>query len=287
MPAEMSRNHIITPDLLPAFIEFLHEEEKGDNTIQKYVRYTREFLVWLNGAPATKAAAMAWKDALQSSGKYAATTVNAKIASINAFFKFAGWEDCQIKALRLQHRVFRDTNRDLTVEEYRRLVDAAAAKGDHQLALVMETLCATGIRVSELKYITVEAVNKRQAVISLKGKVRTIIIPGKLCRKLQKYIRKNKIASGEVFLTRSGKGMSRRLIWEKMKRLCQAAGVEPSKVFPHNLRHLFAQSYYTVYHDIAKLADIMGHSCMETTRIYLVTTGAEHARQMDKLGLVS
>jgi site-specific recombinase XerD len=158
--------------------------------------------------------------------------------------------------------------------------------GRDRLALLIETICATGIRVSEVRYITVEAAQAGQTTISLKGKLRTILLPGKLCRKLLKYARKRKIASGEVFLTRSGKGLGRRQIWAEMKALCSKAGVERSRVFPHNLRHLFARSFYRACRDVVKLADVLGHSSIETTRIYLISTGAEHARQMAKLGLV-
>lgn len=282
----LTKNHRISPDLLPAFIEYLRTEEREENTIQKYVRYTAELLTWLDGREITKSIVVEWKEALQSSGKFAPATINAKIASVNAFFKFAGWDDCRVKALRLQRQVFRDSGRDLTREEYTRLIEAALAKGDERLALLMETICATGIRVSEVQYITVEAVGLGRAEIKLKGKIRTIILPGKLCKKLSKFIRKKKIASGQIFLTGSGNGMSRRQIWAAMKSVCQAAGVEASKVFPHNLRHLFAKAYYAVYHDIVKLADMLGHSSIETTRIYLISTGKEHARQMDRLGLV-
>lgn len=282
----LTKNHRISPDLLPAFIEYLRTEEREENTIQKYVRYTAELLTWLDGREITKSIVVEWKEALQSSGKFAPATINAKIASVNAFFKFAGWDDCRVKALRLQRQVFRDSGRDLTREEYTRLIEAALAKGDERLALLMETICATGIRVSEVQYITVEAVGLGRAEIKLKGKIRTIILPGKLCKKLAKFIRKKKIASGQIFLTGSGNGMSRRQIWAAMKSVCQAAGVEASKVFPHNLRHLFAKAYYAVYHDIVKLADMLGHSSIETTRIYLISTGKEHARQMDRLGLV-
>ena len=150
----------------------------------------------------------------------------------------------------------------------------------------MEVICATGIRVSEVKYITVEAVQTGRTDISLKGKIRTVLIPNKLCRKLRKYSKKQKIVSGEVFLTRNGKGLSRRQIWAEMKGLCKKAGVAPSKVFPHNLRHLFARTFYHIYKDVAKLADVLGHSSMETTRIYLISTGLEHARQLERLGLI-
>ena len=182
--------------------------------------------------------------------------------------------------------MFRSTARDLTREDYTRLVETAQALGKDRLALLIETICATGIRVSEVRYITVEAARAGQTTISLKGKLRTILLPGKLCRKLLKYARKKKIASGEIFLTRSGRGLSRRQIWAEMKALCDRAGVERSKVFPHNLRHLFARTFYRACRDVAKLADVLGHSSIETTRIYLISTGAEHARQMAKLGLV-
>lgn len=286
MRKQKDDRHKITSDLLPGFIRHLRTEERGEHTIKKYANYVQEFLAWLDGGPVTKAAAVEWKNALQEKGTFAPATINARIASINVFFKFAGWDDCRIKALRLQRRMFRDPDRDLTREEYERLISTAYALGDERLALVMETICATGIRVSEVKYITVEAVGLGRAIIDLKGKIRTIIIPGKLRKKLKKYIQKMKIAFGEIFLTRNGRGLSRRQIWAEMKAICKTAGVEPSKVFPHNLRHLFAKVYYRVYRDIVKLADILGHSSIGTTRIYLISTGTEHAEQLDRLDLI-
>ena len=285
MATKMAVSRRITAERIGEFGEYLRTEEREESTVQKYVRYVQEFAGWLEGREVTKALAVEWKEELQS-GSLAPATVNGKIAAVNAFFRFVGWNECHLKVLRLQRRVFRDPGRDLTREEYERLIQAAYARGDERLALLMETICATGIRVSEVKYITVKAVNQGRAVIALKGKIRTIILPGKLCKRLQKYIRKNKIASGEVFLTGSGKGLSRRQIWAQMKKICVAAGVEPTKVFPHNLRHLFARTYYKIYRDIVKLADVLGHSSVETTRIYLISTGQEHARQMDRLGLV-
>ena len=286
MAARKTVGRQLTQKVLTAFVERLRTDEKEESTVQKYSRCVGEFMVWLEGRPVTKALAVEWKESLQASGRFSPATINGKIASVNAFFKFAGWEDCRLKAFRLQRRVFRDPGRDLTQEDYEKLIRAAYARNDERLALLMETICATGIRVSEVRYITVSAVNQGRAVIILKGKIRTIILPGKLCKRLQKYIRKNKIASGEVFLTRGGKTLSRRQIWSQMKKICHAAGVEATKVFPHNLRHLFARTYYKVYRDIVKLADVLGHSSMETTRIYLISTGQEHARQMDRLGLV-
>ena len=280
-------NHKMTRQMLSDFMEYLRAEERAANTIEKYVRYTTEFYMWLGERVVSKSLVIEWKESLQNRGEFAPATVNAKLASVNAFFTFAGWTECKVKALRLQRQVFRDSGRDLTKEEYDRLVRAARDRGDERLALLMETICGTGIRVSEVRYITVEAAKQGSAVIRLKGKVRTVLLPGKLCKKLIKFARQKKIASGEIFLTESGKGMSRGQIWAAMKSVCEAAGVEASKVFPHNLRHLFAKAYYTLYRDIVKLADVLGHSSIETTRIYLISTGQEHARQIDRLGLVS
>ena len=275
----------LTADQITAFEEYLHAEEREQTTIEKYLRNTRAFSAWLGDTPVTKSTVIAWKEHLLAK-QYVPATVNAALASLNAFFKFAGWEECRVKALRLQRRVFRDPDRELTRDEYDRLISTAYESGKNRLGLLMETICATGIRVSEVQYITVEAAQRGKAEISLKGKIRTIMLPGKLCRKLLKYAKKQKIASGEMFLTRNGKGLSRRQIWAEMKALCKAAGVAPSKVFPHNLRHLFAKVYYRVYRDIVKLADILGHSNIGTTRIYLLSTGAEHAEQLDRLNLI-
>ena len=245
----------------------------------------RTFAAWLAGKPVTEEAAAAWKKHLLDKG-YCPNTINAMLVGLNRFFDFVGWKKYQVKALRLQRRLFREDSRELTRAEYDRLIAAARAMGRERLALLMEAICATGIRVSEVPYLTVEAVERGKAEISLKGKIRTILIPGKLRKKLLKFARKNKTASGEIFLTRSGKGLSRKQIWAEMKAICAAARVAPSKVFPHNLRHLFARTFYRVCRDVAKLADLLGHSSIETTRIYLISTGAEHARALERLGLV-
>ena len=271
---------------LAAFRRWLLEEEREPATIEKYLREVRAFAAWLGGAPVTKEGATAWKACLTASG-FQSGTVNGKLSALNKFFTFLGWPDCRVKYLKIQRRVFRSSERELSREEYARLLETARVLGRERLALLIETICATGIRVSELKYITVESMRNGRTEISLKGKIRTILIPGKLCRKLLKYARKRKIASGEIFLTRSGKSLSRRQIWAEMKALCARAGVERSKVFPHNLRHLFARTFYRACRDVVKLADVLGHSSIETTRIYLISTGAEHARQLERLGLVS
>lgn len=245
-----------------------------------------QFSAWLNSTAVTKAAVARWKEHLLS-GNYNPSTVNGKLTALDRFSCFLGWQDCRVKHLKLQRRLFRDAGRELTKEEYERLVAAAERTGKERLALLMESICGTGIRVSEVRYLTVEAAQRGKAVVSLKGKIRTILIPNKLCRKLLKFAKKNKIASGEIFLTRNGNSLSRKQIWAEMKAICEQAGVEPSKVFPHNLRHLFARCFYRACRDVAKLADVLGHSSIETTRIYLVSTGAEHARTLDMLRLVS
>ena len=233
----------------------------------------------------TKEEVTAWRDALLARG-LTPSTVNSMLAAVNGFFRFTGREDCRVKFLKVQRRLFRDAGRELTRDEYERLLAAAGNSGQRRLELLMEAICATGIRVSEVRYLTVEAARRGRAEIRLKGKIRTILIPGKLCRKLLKFAQKNKTVSGEIFLTRNGTGLSRRQIWAEMKALCARAGVEPGKVFPHNLRHLFATAFYRACRDIARLADVLGHSSIETTRIYLVTSGSEHLRQLERLRLV-
>ena len=275
----------MTSEAIRQFSDTLTEEERSAGTIEKYVRDVRRFAAWLGGGEVTRERTAAWRDGLLERG-YAPVTVNSMVAAVNQFFAFLGWEECKVKALKLQRKLFRDDRRELTREEYQRLLDAAHGLGRERLALLLETICSTGIRVSEVKYITVEAAHAGRAEISLKGKLRTILLPGKLCRKLKKYARAQKTASGEIFLTRSGKSLSRRQIWAEMKRLCKAAGVAPSKVFPHNLRHLFARTFYKVCRDVVKLADVLGHSSIETTRIYLISTGAEHAKVLAQMRLI-
>lgn len=276
----------MTAESLSAFEQYLKTEERSDATIEKYLRDARQFAAWLRGRAVTKEVAASWKEHLVEQS-YDAGTVNGKLAALNAFFRFADWEDCRVKSLKRQRRVFREQKRELTQDEYARLLQAAETMGRERLKLLMETICGTGIRVSEVRYITVETAKAGKAEVSLKGKIRTILLPTKLCRKLLKYAKRKKIASGEIFLTRSGKAMSRKQIWAEMKSICKKAGVETSKVYPHNLRHLFARCFYRACRDIAKLADVLGHSSVETTRIYLISTGAEHAKTLEHLHLVS
>ena len=278
--------HHLTSDNITAFEQYLCHEEKSVATKEKYLRSVKAFQRWTDGLAITKETVTAWKNRLVEQ-KYAPSTVNTMLAALNHLFTFIGWVDCCTKYLKVQRRMFRDSNRELTKDEYTRLVSSASNCGDAKLALLMETICSTGIRVSEVKYITVETVYAGKAEIHLKGKIRTILIPAKLCRKLMKYAKKQKIASGAIFCAESGKPMSRYQIWAAMKKICKAAGVDPHKVYPHNLRHLFAVAYYRAYKDISKLADILGHSSIETTRIYLLTSGAEHKQQLEQLGLIA
>jgi len=276
----------VTANQIKAFGRYLQEEEREAGTIEKYQRDVCAFLNWAKRREISRELAAGWKEHLKKSG-FQPETINSKLSALNRFFTFLGWEDCRVKYLKIQHRLFRRADKELTKEEYRKLLDAASGLGKGRLALLMELICATGIRVSEVKYITVEAAQSGRVDVSLKGKIRTILIPGKLCRKLQKYAKKQRIVSGEVFLTRNGKGLSRRQIWAEMKGLCKKVNVPPAKVFPHNLRHLFARTFYRAYQDIVRLADVLGHSSLATTRIYLLSTGVEHARQLERLGLIS
>ena len=275
----------LTEQAFDQFEDYLRHDEREESTIEAYLRSLTRFAEWADGRAVTKELAMEWKAALAEAG-YRPISVNAMLAAVNKFFTCMGREDCKVKYLKLQRQMFRKSEKDLSKEEYQRLVQAAHEKGDLRMELILETICATGIRVGELKYITVEAVRAGVAEIALKGKIRTILLPHRLCRKLQKYAKQQKIASGKLFLTQDGLPVSRQSIWTRMKALCEAAGVERSKVFPHNLRSLFARSFYGSCHDVVRLADVLGHSSIETTRIYLMSTGKEYLQQLDKLGLV-
>ena len=281
----MKKKLQLTERELDQFETYLRHDEREESTIEAYLRSLTRFAEWADGRAVTKELAMEWKTALSESG-YRPISVNAMLAAVNKFFTCMGREDCKVKYLKLQRQMFRKSEKDLSKEEYQRLVQAAHEKGDLRMELILETICATGIRVGELKYITVEVVRAGVAEITLKGKIRTILLPHRLCRKLQKYAKQQKIASGKLFLTQDGLPVSRQSIWTRMKALCEAAGVERSKVFPHNLRSLFARSFYGSCHDVVRLADVLGHSSIETTRIYLMSTGKEYLRQLDKLGLV-
>ena len=277
--------HNLTDSRLAAFEKFLYMDERSQQTVKKYMRDVKNFKKWLGEKPVNKEQTALWKQYLSSRG-YSPATINSMISALNRLTGFLGWDECRVKHLKIQHRFFRCEEKELTKAEYTRLVETARLLGKERLALICETICATGIRVSEVKYITVEAARTGRTEISLKGKVRTILLPNKLCRKLLKYAKKQKSAFGEIFLTKSGKSISRRQIWAEMKSICKQANVAATKVFPHNLRHLFAKTFYNSSRDIAKLADVLGHSSINTTRIYLISTGTEHAAQLERLGLV-
>lgn len=265
---------------------FMRENEKSELTIEKYMRDLRKFKSWIGKQPVTKEITTQWKQYLLGE-EYAPVTINSMLAAINGFFSFKKWSECKIKILKIQRRMFREKSRELTKAEYGRLLTAAKALGKSRLALLIETIGATGIRVSEVKFITVDAVRKGRTDVLLKGKVCTILIPTKLCKKLLNYAKARGIDNGEIFVTRTGKSLSRRQIWVEMKNLCITAKVEPTKVFPHNLRHLFAKTFYRIYKDIAGLADVLGHSSIDTTRIYLVTSGIEYRKKLSRIGLLS
>lgn len=274
----------LTPALIQKYVTHLKEQERSAATIQKYTHDITALCEYLSGTPITKAALIDWKQRL--TGTYAPATVNSMLAAVNSFLAFIGWRELSVKLLKIQKPLFMDENKELTRAEYARLVMAAEKQENERLSLVIQTICATGIRVSELRYITAEAVYSGKAEVNNKGKRRPVFLPEKLRRLLKKYLQKQKKTSGPVFTTRTGKPLDRCNIWRDMKRLCESAGVEPGKVFPHNLRHLFARTYYTLERDLSRLADILGHSSVNTTRIYTAESGAVHARQLERMKLI-
>ena len=276
-------DRIMVPALLARFRDHLLQEEKSAATVEKYLRDVRTFLAYAEAESITKELTVAYKHHLLSSG-YAIASVNSMLASLNSLLRFAGLDGCRVKFIRQQKQTYCAENKELTKAEYLRLL--TASRENEQLYFLLQTICATGIRVSELRHFTVEMVRTGTVRISCKGKTRAILIPDKLRKALLSFAKKEKIPSGAIFLNRSGNPMSRGSIWAKMKALCEKAGVEPEKVFPHNLRKLFARLFYRLEKDIAKLADVLGHSSINTTRIYIMTTGVEHRRQLERLGLV-
>lgn len=267
------------------FEKYLYIQERTQATIRKYRMILTRFYHWLpEEKQVTKNTVILYKDRLMTS--HAPAGVNVILAALKSFFRFRGWDDCCVKPLRIQRKAFSDPEKELTKKEYYSLVEEALNQKDDRLALILQLMGSTGIRVSEIPCLTVEALKANRIQIHLKSKIRTILLPGKLCRKIQKYCRKKKICSGPVFLGNSGKPLDRRTIWAQMKRLCKAAHIPQSKVFPHNLRHLFARTFYNAQKDIAKLADLLGHSSIETTRIYLLSSGQEHRKMLDTLCMV-
>lgn len=274
----------ITTKMINTFMEHLVIVEKSKNTILKYVRDVKIFASFVDGKCIDKTITLKYKEMLEE--KYAATSANSMIASLNAFLRFVGWTECCVKQLKVQRMVYCPEEKEITREEYIRLVKTARSEGEEQLSLIMQTICSLGIRISELEYITVEAIQKGEAKVNCKGKIRKVFVVKDLQRLLIKYIKQENIVNGAVFVTKTGKPVNRSNVWRKMKELCQKAQVNPQKVFPHNLRHLFARTFYEIEKDIAKLADILGHSNINTTRIYIITTCCEHRKRMERMKLV-
>lgn len=269
---------------LEEYLIWMESEEKSVATRNQYRRFIRNFICFLGKRELNKEFLLAYKEKLEE--EYQPTSVNVNLAAINGFLAFIGKKELHLKLLKIQKKVYCSDNQELTKAEYLRLVQTAEKNENKKLSLLLQTICGTGIRVSELQYITIEAVKKGEVSIRLKGKNRTILIPGKLKKKLNDFCRHENIHEGSVFVTRTGKALDRSNIWRMMKKLCEDANVDKNKVFPHNLRHLFARTFYSLDKDIAKLADILGHSNINTTRIYILTTSQEHLKRMDALGLV-
>ncbi len=267
------------------YLVMLEQEERSVATRKQYERDIRSFFSFAGEEAITKEVVIRYKEELV--GRCSPTSVNAKLAAINGFFSFLGKAEWRVRALKIQRKAFCPKEKELSENQYWKLVNTARKKGDIRLVLILETLCSTGIRISELPFITVQAIQMGEAVVQLKGKTRTVLISGKLKKSLKAYAKREKIREGSIFVTKTGKPMDRSNIWKKMKELCEEAGVDKEKVFPHNLRHLFARSFYRINKDLAKLADVLGHSNINTTRIYIITSGREHQECIDALGLAS
>lgn len=280
----MMRGRFLTQEIISDFKGYLILEERSTATVEKYIRDVNAFSAFVNGAEITKEVVIEYKKHLQEN--YAVWSINSMLASINGLFVFLCWHELKVKSIKLQQKIYCPEEKELTKAEYTRLCRAAEKRHNERLNLILQTICGTGIRVSELQYITVEAVKQYEATVSCKAKMRSVFIVKELQKKLLRYAAEQKITSGAIFINRSGKPMSRTNIWREMKNLCVQAGVNPQKVFPHNLRHLFARVFYGIEKDIAKLADILGHSSINTTRIFIITTGNEHRQRLENMRLI-
>ena len=270
----------ITQNNIDKFTAYLVKEEKSNATVSKYIHDVTAFYIWIGENEITKEKMTEYKKHLTE--QMMPRSVNSVISSLNSFMDFMNYHDCKVKTLKIQRKIFAEKDKELTKAEYERLLKAAKEKNNERLYLLMQTICACGIRVSELKYITTEAVHKGQGIINCKGKMRTVFLPSALCKILKEYIKKHNIKSGSVFVSKNGKPLDRSNIWSDMKKLCKSAGVSKDKVFPHNLRHLFARTFYSLQKDIVRLADILGHSSIETTRIYTMENGDTHRKLIKK-----
>ena len=275
----------ITKNLIEKIKQYLIEEEKASATLEKYVRDITAFFAWLAGRELDKITVLRYKEHLIDSA-YAPASVNSVLSSLNSFFEYNEWHGLKVKMLKIQKQIFAERSKELTKAEYERLLVAAKQKKNERLYYLMQTICSSGIRVSELSAVTIEAVRNHKANINCKGKMRVVILPKDLCKKLTEYARGQKITSGPIFITKTRKPLDRSTIWKMMMALCESAGVDREKVFPHNLRHLFARTYYSIQKDIVRLADILGHSSVNTTRIYTMETYDVHCRQIQKLVLL-
>ena len=275
---------VITNRNINEFKTYLQNEERALATVEKYIRDVTAFCEWLGGEELGKNAVLAYKDYLIET--YAPASVNSVLSSLNSFFRFTGWHDCHVKTLKIQRQIFAKSEKELTKAEYERLLTAAQKKGNRRLYYLMQTLGNTGIRISELRFIDADAIKSGKAVIRCKGKMRVVILTAPLCKMLKGYMKEQGITEGSVFQTKTGKPINRSNVWRMLKDLCESAGVSKDKVFPHNFRHLFARTFYSLQKDVVRLADILGHSNINTTRIYTMESGDEHRKQLQKLGLL-
>lgn len=282
----MKMKYVITESGMEIFRKKLIEEEKGKSTIEKYMRDIRKLYEYFEEREINKELLIQYKDYLKNSGKYKTSGINSFLAVINHYCEIMGWDNIRVKSLKVQKEIFCPEERNLTYQEYSRLINTANRQGKIELALIIQTIGGTGIRISELKYITVDAVTKGTVEIMNKGKIRRIMLPKALQIILRKYVRERHIKKGIIFKTSSGNPLDRSNIWKNMKKICMEARVDDRKVFPHNLRHLFARYFYNIEKDIAKLADVLGHSSIETTRIYIKSTGEEHLRQLNSMRMI-
>ena len=276
--------HHMDEHIIRLFGERLYSLEKSEATIDKYLRDVNTFWKWLGDDDLVdKNKVILYKQALKE--KYKLSSANSMLSAINTFFKVMDWTECRVMTFKVQRTTYRNGEKELTVEEYRRLLQAAKDKRKSMLWMIMQTIAGTGIRVSELSFITVESLNTRRAHVSLKGKTREVLIPAELCKKLRAYCRQRNITSGSIFVTRSGNPIDRSDVLHRMKELSESAGVDKGKIFPHNLRHLFAVTYYDTEKDIVRLADLLGHVNINTTRIYTLISCETQLNMLDKVGM--
>lgn len=280
----MKKQIILSGKLLKMYIQYLREQERSESTIKSYQRELMSLQLYLDERPITKDILLAYKTMLTS--QYSPSTCNVTISALNSYLKYMGRPNLMLNPLKIQRQIYEPADKELTRREYDKLIRAANINGQEKLSLIIQTICSTGIRISELQYISVESLKEGKTLVTNKGKSRVVFIPTQLQRVLKKYVINSNISSGPIFATRSGKPIDRSNIWASMKKLCNIAGVNPQKVYPHNLRHLFARTYYNQYHDLSRLSDLLGHTSINTTKIYTMETGAVHARQIAALGLV-